>query len=180
MLGFQPIKSYLNGWRLNLTKHYCKFKNWCSIYAFTSEHDPQHYSVFLRFIEGLRPYWTFVEGGFQPQQSFMVAHFQIIHLCANMINNTIMFYNDIWKASRHNSNFVEEDFQPQQSFMFAHYQIILSCANIIHKIIKFCGDLWRATSYIQHLLKRASSLNSLSCLPIYKLYIRTLTWSTSQ
>ena len=58
-----------------------------------------------------------------------------------MINNTIMFYNDIWKATSHNLNFVEEDFQPQQSFMFAHYQIILSCANMIHKTIKFCDDL---------------------------------------
>ena len=71
----------------------------------------------------------------------MVVHFQIIHLCANMINNTIMFYYDIWKATSHNLNFVEEDFQPQQSFIFAHYQIILSCANMIRKTIKFCGDL---------------------------------------
>ena len=119
---------------------FCKFKNRCSIYAFSSEHDPdpQHHSVFLRFIEGYRPYCTFIEEGFQPQQSFMIAHFQIKHLCAKMIHTTIMFCHDIWKATSHNSNFVEEGFQPQQSFMFAHYQIILSCAN---KTINFYCDL---------------------------------------
>ena len=59
--------------------------------------------------------------------------------------------------------FVELGFQPQQYFMFAHYQIILSCAYMIHSTIKFHGDLWRTTSHIQHLLKRASCLNSLPC-----------------
>ena len=40
---------------------------------------------------------------------------------------------------------------------------------MIHKTIKFYSDLWRATSHIKHLLKRASSLNSRSCLPIFQI-----------
>ena len=123
-----------------------------------------------------------------------------------MINNTIMFYHDIWKATSHNLNFcwrglpastvfhvcplsnytfickhdpqdhkvlwwfmkgyqpystfVEEGFQPQQSFMFAHLQVIHSYVNMIHITIMFLCDLGRAPSHIQHLLKRASCLNT--------------------
>ena len=44
---------------------------------------------------------------------------------------------------------------------FIHYTFVLGIA------IMFLYDLGRATSHIQHLLKRASSLNSLTGLPIY-------------
>ena len=61
------------------------------------------------------------------------------------------------------STFVEEGFQPQHSFMFANLQIICLCANMIHITILFLCDLGRVTSHIQHLLKRASCLNTHSC-----------------
>ena len=58
-------------------------------------------------------YLTFVEEGFQPQQSYMFAHLHIIHSCANIIHNNIMFYYYI-------CTFVEEGIQPQHSFMFSY------------------------------------------------------------
>ena len=58
-------------------------------------------------------------------------------------------------------------------------QFVHSRANIIHNTIVFFWDLWRAIGHIEHLLKRDSSLNSLSWLPIFKLYICLQTWSTT-
>ena len=143
------------------------------------KHDPQHHNVLPRFMEGYQPYSTFVEEGFQPQQSFMFADFQIIHPCTNMTHNTIMFYQDLWRATSHIQHLLKRGFQPQQSFMFADFQIIHPCTNMTHNTIMFYQDLWRATSHIQHLLKRVSSLKSRSCLLIFKLFIRVQTWSTT-
>ena len=58
--------------------------------------------------------------------------------------------------------FVGEGFQPQRSFMFAQFEIKHSCANMVHNTIMIYHDLWRAARHIQHLLKRASGLNTLS------------------
>ena len=52
-------------------------------------------------MKGYQPYSTFVEEGFQPQQSFMFVHLPIVHSCTNMIHITIMFLHDLWRATSH-------------------------------------------------------------------------------
>ena len=102
----------------------------------------------------------FVEVCFQPQQYFMYS-------CANMIHNIIKLYRDLWRATSHIQHLLRG--LPASTVLhvcpFIHYTFVLRIA------IMFLYDLGRATSHIQHLLKRASSLNSLTGLPIYTLYI---------
>ena len=82
------------------------------------------------------------------------------------------------KGYRPYSTFVEEGFQPQQSFMFAHLQVIHSYVNMIHITIMFLCDLGRATSHIQNLLKRASCLNTHSC--VFPNMISVALWHSSK
>ena len=112
-----------------------------------------------------RPYWTFVEEGFQPQQSFMIAHFQIKHLCANNIRNTIMLSHDIWKASSHSSIFCWSGLPASTVFH------VFMCKHDpqYHKVVQ---GFMKGYQPYSTFVTRASSLNSLTCLPIHTLYIR--------
>ena len=78
------------GPQASTVSYFCPLSN----YTVVCKHDQQHHKVLWWFMKGYQQYSTFVEEGFQPQQSFVFAHLQVIHSCANIIHITIMFLCD--------------------------------------------------------------------------------------
>ena len=91
------IQHLLRGLPASTVLHVCPFMH----YTFVRKKDPHRNNVIVWFREGYQPYSSFVEEGFQPQQSYMFAHLYIIHSCAKRIRMAIMFLYDWGRSTSH-------------------------------------------------------------------------------